>query len=475
MLALLAMRLEHHGYRTERATCGAEARARFARGGLDVLVLDLRLPDADGLELLMEFRARSPETPVIMLTAHGSIDTAFEAMRRGAFGFLTKPFNHHELLQRVEQAIENGALRREVADFRRIVGEPSEGSIVGASRAIGHLREFVARVGPTSATVLLSGEAGTGKALTARALHQRSARAAGPFVTLHCDAIPGELIERELFGTPSAEGASAAAGGLVGAAHGGTLFLDEVGDVPPHVQRKLLRLIETHRYAASGGNAERNVDVRFIASTQRDLRADVARGRFREELFLALCQAPAEVPALRARAEDIPLLAEVFLRRAAALLRVRPPTIGPDALAWMLSHPWPGNVRELANVMESIVIAAAGAPVPVSLLERIAGGSSPRPATEPASQTSALTEERGATTLERSAIGRADPVRILTDASAPLPSLREARDAFERAYLLEVLRRANGNMTAAAQVADRNRSDFYDLLRRHGIRWREGP
>ncbi|MBL8683348.1 MAG: sigma-54-dependent Fis family transcriptional regulator [Myxococcales bacterium] len=474
MLTLLAMRLEANGYRTEQAVNGAQARARVARGALDAVVLDLRLPDANGLELLSEFRQRAPDLPVIMLTAHGTIDSAVEAMRRGAFGFLTKPFNHHELLQRVRHAIENASLRREVADFRRIVGEEIDGSILGTSRAIATVRELIARVAPTDVTVLVTGESGTGKELAARSIHQLSARAKMPFVAVNCGAIPSELLESELFGhvRGAFTGASRDRDGLFAAARGGTLFLDEVGDAPLHVQVKLLRVLQERRYTPVGSTTEREADVRVLAATHRDLRADVVRGRFREDLFFRLHVVPLEMPPLRERREDIVLLAEVFLERASARHKLPVPALSSDALDWLLQWSWPGNVRELANLMEAATVLASGADLRSESLMRLAGAAASKPA--PSATTSAPIDEREPPSIDGDSDASVDPVRVLTDQARPLPSLKDARDAFERAYLVEVLRRANGNVTAAARVAGRNRTDFYDLLRRHGVRWREG-
>ncbi len=470
MLTLLSMRLEANGYRTEHAVTAAQARDRVGHGALDAIVLDLRLPDGDGLSLLTEFRARAPDVPVIMLTAHGTIDTAVEAMRRGAFGFLTKPFNHHELLQRVRHAIENASLRREVADFRRIVGEEVSGSILGTSRSIASARELIARIATADVTVLITGESGTGKELAARSIHQLSARAKAPFVAVNCGAIPMELLESELFGhvRGAFTGAAKDREGLFAAARGGTLFLDEIGDAPLNVQVKLLRVLQERRYTPVGSSTEREADVRVLAATHRDLRADLVRGRFREDLFFRLHVVPLEMPPLRERREDIVLLAEVFLERASARHNLQVPALSRAAIDWMLQWSWPGNVRELANLMEAAAVLASGNELSADDLARLAGTTAPRRAS--ATSTSDEADAPSAT----GDIATVDPIHVLTDPNRPLPTLKDARDAFERAYIVEVLRRANGNVTAAARVAGRNRTDFYDLLRRHGVRWREG-
>jgi two-component system response regulator GlrR len=471
MLTLLAMRLEANGYRTERAETVAQARARIAKGALDAIVLDLRLPDGDGLTLLTELRARCPDVPVIMLTAHGTIDTAVEAMRRGAFGFLTKPFNHHELLQRVRHAIENAALRREVADFRRIVGEEVSGSILGTSRAINAARELIARIASADVTVLVTGESGTGKELAARSIHQLSSRSKYPFVAVNCGAIPMELLESELFGhvRGAFTGAARDRDGLFAAAHGGTLFLDEIGDAPLNVQVKLLRVLQERRYTPVGSTHEREADVRVVAATHRDLRADVTKGRFREDLFFRLHVVPLEMPPLRERREDIVLLAEVFLERASARHNLKVPALTRSAIDWMLQWPWPGNVRELANMMEAASVLASGNDLSAEDLSRLAGATA---APARATSSAGIDDGEPAASDEQRESAQ-DPLKILTDPDRPLPTLKDARDAFERAYLVEVLRRASGNITAAARIAGRNRTDFYDLLRRHNVRWRD--
>jgi two-component system response regulator GlrR len=459
---LLTLRLEHHGYRAVATHTAAGALAALAAGPFDAVILDLRLPDADGLDVLTKMRERAPDVPVIMLTAHGTIETAVEAMRRGAYGFLTKPFHHHELLQRVAHAVENAALRREVAGLRRLVGQPSETQLLGSSDAIARVRETIARVAPTDVTVLVTGESGTGKELAARSLHALSPRSHGPFVAVNCAALPAELLESELFGYAKGAftGATRDREGLFAAAKGGTLFLDEVGDASPAVQSKLLRVLQERRYTRVGSTAEEEADVRVIAATNRDLRADVVAGRFREDLFFRLHVVPLEMPPLRERREDVPLLAEVFLERAAARHGFAVPRLSRDALDAMLAHPWPGNVRELANVMEAALLLAGADELRAEHLRGLTLPIVPRPA--PRVPSTPPVELAPEAPLEASLAALSDPAK-------PLPPLKDARDAFERAYLAEVLKRSAGNVSAAARAAGRNRTDFYELLRRHGL------
>jgi two-component system response regulator GlrR len=460
---LLTIRLESRGYRVSTETRARDALARLGREHVDATLLDLRLFDADGLEVLREVRDRSPDVPVIILTAHGSIDTAVEAMRRGAYGFLTKPFVDHDLLEKLAHAVESFALRREVAGLRRAVGGRSEDRrLLGVGPAVTRVREAIARLAPTDATVLILGESGTGKELVARSLHALSHRSAGPFVAVNCAALAPDLLESTLFGHTrgSFTGAVADREGLFGAARRGTLFLDEIGEAPPAVQAKLLRVLQERRYSRVGSTAEEDADVRILAATNRDLRVEVAERRFREDLFYRLHVVPLHLPPLRERPEDVPVLAELFLERAAARHGLPAPPLSPRALAALLAHPWPGNARELENVLEAALLMSGGGPIVEAHLRDLqpaAPGGSAAPA--PAARAPAA-----------AALG--PPVEEFVDAllnSGEVPTLRDVRDALERAYLGAVLRRVSGSVTLAAKLAGRNRSDFYDLLRRHGL------
>ncbi len=451
LVELLAMRLEANGYEVLSAHSAATGLARIGRDPVDAMLLDLRLGDGDGLDLLPRVLERAPQLPVIILTAHGSIETAVEAMRRGAYGFLTKPFHDHELLQKLAHAVESATLRRQVAGLRRIVGQGDDGAIIGTSSAITRVRALVERLGPTDATVLVLGESGTGKELVARALHRASSRSERPFVAINCGALPPELLESTLFGHTkgSFTGAVSDRDGLFAAAHRGTLFLDEIGEASAMVQTRLLRVLQERRYTRVGSHKEEETDVRIIAATNRDLRAEIAEKRFREDLFFRLHVVPIQVPPLRDRGEDVVLLAGTFLEGAAARHGLPAPAMSESTLAALREHPWPGNVRELSNVMEAaVLLAAEGVVLPEHLpLHGADAGGAARDATLSAAVAAA---------------GLRDPAKAL-------PTLREARDAFERAYLEAVLERAGGNVTQAAKMAGRNRTDFYDLLGRHGV------
>ncbi|WP_437652617.1 sigma-54-dependent transcriptional regulator [Sorangium sp. So ce1182] len=464
---LLALRLEHHGYRVTTELTGSGGIAVLSRERVDAMIVDLRLDDCDGLDVLTEVQKRSPDVPVVILTAHGTIETAVEAMRRGAYGFLTKPFHDLDLLQKLAHAVESSKLRREVAGLRRIIGAQSdELRLLGTSDRIAAVREIISRVAPTDANVLLLGESGTGKELAARSLHGLSQRRGKPFVAINCSALPAELLESELFGhvRGAFTGAARDKEGLFASANGGTLLLDEIGDAPPAVQVKLLRVLQERRITRVGSLIEEDVDVRLVAATNRDLRAEVRDGRFREDLFYRLHVVPIVMPPLRERVEDIPLLCEVFLARAAARHGLSEPQISPEALRVLLAHPWPGNVRELANVMEGAVLLCRGQRLQPQDLSALLVP----PARKLDNWSSAAEPEDAEPPATADAAGGAMSVAF-GDAGAELPSLKAARDAFERAYLVEVLRRASGNVSAAAKLSGRNRTDFYDLLRKHGL------
>lgn len=452
LCTLLTLRLEAQGYTV--STAGTVRRAIQALDlRWDAVLVDLRLPDGTGLDVVKALRERAPDVPAIVLTAHGTIASAVEAMQLGAFGFLTKPFHDHELLEKIAQAVENGALRREVAGLRRLAfGSSADHQLLGTSGAITQVREIIERIAQTDVTVLVTGESGTGKELVARALHGASLRATRPFVAINCGAIPRELLESELFGHTRGAftGASRDRDGVFAAAASSTLFLDEIGDAPPEVQVKLLRVLQEKRYTPVGSTVERSADVRVIAATNRDLRAEVAAGRFREDLYFRLHVVPVRVPPLRERKEDVALLAEMFLERAAARHHLDVPRLSREALSVLLRHPWPGNVRELANVMEASLLLARSSEIGPDALTGLVQDA-PLAAPTPAPMGSWL-----AAAIE--------PLH-----AAELPPLREARDAFERGYLVEVLRRSGGNVSAAARAAGRNRTDFYELMRRHGL------
>jgi two-component system response regulator HydG len=362
MRATTAIVLRSAGHAVEEAEDGAAALRRVQAETFDVVLTDLRMPTVDGMEVLRETRRLSPETQVIVMTAYGTIDSAVEAIRRGAYDFLAKPFKEDELLLRVSKAIEKRRLLGEVSllagEFRRRYGLEH---IVGRSSVIQELLDRVSRVAPTDATVLISGESGTGKELVARALHVASRRGDRPFVPVNCAAITETLLESELFGHAkgSFTGATRARRGLFEEANGGTLFIDEIGETAPGFQAKLLRALQEGEIRRVGESTPVQVDVRVVAATNQDLRRAIGERRFREDLYYRLAVVPIRIPPLRERREDVPLLAAHFLERAARRTGASK-TLARDAVARLVEHGWPGNVRELENVIEHAAALAPG-------------------------------------------------------------------------------------------------------------------
>jgi two-component system, NtrC family, response regulator HydG len=363
MLTMLRRHLEGEGLAVAGAEGGREALAVIERADYDVILTDLIMDDVGGLEVLAAAQTRAPAPRVLLMTAFGSLETAIEAMRQGAYDYLTKPFKLAEVTLAVRRALDDQQLRAENARLRAEV-ERQLGfeRVVGRSRSIQALLEQVRAVADSDASVLLLGESGTGKELMARALHWSSSRRAGPFVAVNCAAVPESLLESELFGHEKGAftGADRKHVGLFAAAHGGTLFLDEVADLPLAMQVKLLRAIQEKAVRPVGGAELLQLDLRLVTATNRDLAAMVPEGKFREDLYYRLAVIPIRLPALRERTEDIPLLAEHFLRDAAARLGKRLSGYSADALEWMREHRWPGNVRELENAVERAAVLAAG-------------------------------------------------------------------------------------------------------------------
>ncbi len=363
MLDVLRQHLEADGFAVTAAADGAAALRALDDTPVDVILTDLIMDDVGGLDVLAAAQRRQPHARVFLMTAFGTIETAIEAMRRGAYDYLTKPFKLAEVTLAVRRALDDHRLRVENARLRAEV-ERQFGldRLVARSRAMRAVIDQVRAVADTDASVLLLGESGTGKELVASALHWTSARRGGPFVPVNCTAVPEALLESELFGHEKGAftGADRRRPGLFAAADGGTLFLDEVGDLSPALQAKLLRATEDKAVRPVGGAAEIALDLRLVAATNRDLPAMVRAGAFREDLYYRLAVITIRLPALRERPEDIAELAEHFLRRAAARLGKPLAGFAEDAAAWMQDHAWPGNVRELANAVERAAVLAAG-------------------------------------------------------------------------------------------------------------------
>jgi len=409
-------------------------------GAVDVVLADLHLPAMNGLELLKAVHAEFPSIAFIMMTGRGTIGSAVEAMRLRAFDYLVKPFDPLEtLVAAVERAVSHKRLvdRNQFLERQLELTSQFEG-IVGTSKPIAEVFAMIESVAPTDVTVLITGESGTGKELVARAIHTRSNRSSRPFIAINCAALAESVLESELFGhvKGSFTGAVATRRGLFEEASGGTLFLDEVGELSPATQVRLLRVLQEGEIRPVGSNESRNVNVRVIAATHRDLQSEVQRNMFRQDLFYRLNVVSVRLPALRERVEDLPALVHHFIKKSAARFDRTVPKLDPETLERLCSHGWPGNVRELENAIERAVVLARTDILTPDLLP-----SELRPSTE---------------------------VRVPSSREPQLP-LSEARSRFERNYLTQTLRRAEGNTAEAARLSGVDRSNFRRLLRRHGL------
>jgi two-component system, NtrC family, response regulator AtoC len=358
----LASRLTDDGYHVVEAATAADAIERHREDAPDLVLLDYKLPDGDGLSVLKEIKASNPDTLVILLTAHSSVDMAVEAMKRGAFHYANKPFNLDEIALFVQKALETTALRREVRTLRASQAQPySLDRLIGESGAMVRVRTLLRKVAVSPAsTVLLMGESGTGKDLAAKVIHYSSDRASKPFMNITCSALPETLLESELFGHERGAftGADRQKRGLLESADGGTIFLDEIGEMQPTLQAKLLRFLEERAFKRVGGAADISVQVRVIAATNRNLEDEVTRGRFREDLFYRLNVMPIVMPPLRQRVDDIPVLIAYYVDSFNSEFRKRIRRIVPAAMERLKAYPWPGNVRELRNAVERAMLLA---------------------------------------------------------------------------------------------------------------------
>jgi DNA-binding NtrC family response regulator len=359
----LAELLREEGYLVETAADGFKALGKFEESQPDLVLTDLKMPGMGGVELLEKVKTLDEDIVVVVMTAFGAVDSAVDALKRGAANYLTKPLNIAELVLVLERELERRRLRQEAGSLRvRLAERYSFENIIGNAPAMQQIFKTVEQVAASRASVLISGESGTGKELIAAAIHQRSSRSKGPFVKLHCAALAETLLESELFGHErgSFTGAAGRRDGRFSQANGGTLFLDEIGEISPAIQVKLLRFLQEHEFERVGGNETIKVNVRVIAASNRDLREEVARGRFREDLYYRLDVITLRMPALRERPSDVPLLATHFLKKYAAENERALEGFTDEALAALSSYPWPGNVRELENVVERAVVLCAG-------------------------------------------------------------------------------------------------------------------
>lgn len=421
LLKLLGMRLVSEGYSVVTAESGQEGLKVLSREKVDLVISDLRMDEMDGLQLFAEIQKQQPGMPVIILTAHGSIPDAVAATQQGVFSFLTKPVDKDALYKAIDSALEHAAPSNDEA-WRE--------SIVTRSPIMLRLLEQARMVAQSDVSVLINGQSGTGKEILAQAIHNASPRSKNAFIAINCGALPEQLLESELFGHARGAftGAVSSREGLFQAAEGGTLFLDEIGDMPAPLQVKLLRVLQERKVRPLGSNRDIDINVRIISATHRDLPKVMARNEFREDLFYRLNVVNLKIPALAERAEDIPLLANHLLRQAADRHKPFVRAFSTDAMKRLMAASWPGNVRQLVNVIEQCV-ALTSSPV----------------------------------------IGDALVEQALEGENTALPTFVEARNQFELNYLRKLLQITKGNVTHAARMAGRNRTEFYKLLSRHEL------
>ncbi|WP_332695710.1 nitrogen assimilation response regulator NtrX [Bosea sp. (in: a-proteobacteria)] len=438
---LVAGLLEDEGYRTRKAGSADEALAAIAARRPNLVFLDIWLQGSrlDGLQVLELIKESHPELAVVMISGHGNIETAVSAIKHGAYDFIEKPFKADRLVLVAERALEASRLRREVRDLKTRSVQASR--IVGRSSAVNQLRQTLERVAPTNARVLITGEPGCGKELTARTLHEASARSSGPFIVINAATITPETMEEELFGIEGGEGRSRRVGALE-EAHGGSLYIDEIGDMPRETQNRILRVLVDQNFQRVGGATRVHVDVRIISSSSRDLVKLIAEGQLREDLYHRLGVVPIRVPALSERREDVPELIEFFMEQISVASGLPKRRIGGDAMAILQSHEWPGNVRELRNNVERLMILTKGDPGAEITVEML-----------PAE------------------VGAMVPTTPSGSGGEKLMSLplRDAREIFEREYLMAQIARFSGNISRTAEFIGMERSALHRKLKSLGV------
>lgn len=424
LLKLLAIRIESKGYQVTTCESGLAVLQILKSHVFDAVITDLRMDEMDGMALHRQLQSRYPALPVIMMTAHGSIPDAVEATKQGIFAFITKPVDKDELFDSLANAIDIHGVNTDEA--------PSKSNIVTRSGAMLHLLEQVKLLGPTHVNVLISGASGTGKELLAQAIHQHSQVSNGPFVAINCGAVPGELLESELFGHKKGAftGAVKDHQGLFQQAQGGTLFLDEIGDMPLNLQVKLLRVLQEKTIRPVGFQEEIPIDVRIVSATHKNLPEAIKNQQFREDLYYRLNVVNLKLPPLCERREDISLLAQYFSASIAKRMNQNEKHFANDAMHALVRYDWPGNIRQLQNVVEQVVALTPGEVISAHLV--LAALDSNEKSVEPL-------------------------------------SLNDAKKEFERDYVINTLKMAGGNVAEGAKLAKRNRSDFYKLIKKHNI------
>jgi two-component system nitrogen regulation response regulator NtrX len=439
---LVAGLLQDEGYATRTARDSDTALNEIKGRRPNLLFLDIWLQGSrlDGLQLLDAVKEQHPDMPVVMISGHGNIETAVAAIKRGAYDFIEKPFKADRLVLVADRALETSRLKREVKDLKALTPLPAR--MVGRSPSINQLRQTVEKISPTNSRILIVGPSGAGKELAARSIHSLSGRAGGPFVVINAAAITPERMEIELFGVEQSNGTQQRKVGALEEAHGGTLFIDEIADMPRDTQNKILRVLVDQTFQRVGGSTKVAVDVRIVSSTSRNIEAEIAAGRFREDLFHRLSVVPVRVPPLAERREDIPDLVNHFMEQISQATGLAQRTIGGDAMAVLQSHDWPGNVRQLRNNVERLMILAGGDPnsvINASMLPQDVGSMVP-----------SMPNGNGGEQL------------------MGLP-LREARELFEREYLLAQINRFGGNISRTAEFVGMERSALHRKLKALGI------
>ncbi|MCX5890978.1 MAG: sigma-54 dependent transcriptional regulator [Deltaproteobacteria bacterium] len=451
ILQVVAGILQDEGFEVLTAPDGETALKMVAGAAPELVLLDISLPGLDGLEVLTELKRQYPFLPVIIISAYGSVENAIKATRLGAYDFIEKPPNADKILLSVRNALELARLSEENRRLRQQTAPVKE--IIGVSSAIRRLREKLDLVAPTNASVLITGENGTGKELVARALHAQSRRANYPFVEVNCAAIPEDLIESELFGHEKGAftGASARHRGKFDLAHEGTLFLDEIGDMSLKTQAKILRILEEQRFERVGGSRPIQVDVRVVAATNKNLEEEIIRGTFREDLYHRINVIPLSVPPLRERREDIPLLAAYFLQELSQAGDAPAKTFSAAALKALATMPWPGNVRELKNFVFRLAILSPGSVIDLAELPLAASA------------------QEAAAALAEAAAGAEGAPDLDIDPFLQVPSFREARALFEKQFLRRKLTECRGNVSLLAEQVGLDRSNLYKKLKAYGL------
>ncbi len=434
--------LNDEGWKTRKANSAEKALAEIASRRPNLVILDIWLQGSgmDGMQLLDRLVREHPEVPVIMISGHGNIETAVSAIKRGAYDFIEKPFKADRLVLQVQHALSTARLKRENEELKARAG--TDGDLVGKSTSVAQVRQIVDRVAPTGSRVLILGASGAGKEVVARCIHARSKRADGAFIVVNCALLRPEQIDSELFGVEGDASGQGRKVGLFEQAHGGTLYLDEVGDMPLETQGKIVRLLQEQVFSRVGGTARVEVDVRVIASSNQDLKLKMQAGEVRQDLYYRLNVVPIVIPSLCDRREDIPMLAQYFLTRAAETAGLANRTLGEDALAALQAYSWPGNVRQLRNAMEWLLIMAPGSTNEIIRADML-------PPDIMASTSDVLKWEKGG--------------EIMT-----LP-LRDAREMFEREYLLAQVTRFGGNISRTANFIGMERSALHRKLKLLGV------